>query len=503
MAPQGRQIGPFGALSLDAGADAPLYDQIAQHIRRRIQEGELLPGARLPPTRTLAQQLGVHRKTVVRAYEELEAQGWVDSTVGRGTFVAQREALPSMARRELPWSALVSEAAKAEPLGRLDRLAPGAIGHDLINLTRMQPSADLVPVEALDQCLRAVLARVGPQALAYAPRDGVLALRELIAARLSERGSPASPHEIMITTGSQQGLDLLARALVTPGDIFLVEGSTYADVLNVLGTTGARVVGVPSDEEGPDLAALERLANPRVKGLYLMPNCHNPTGAAISHARRDALVAWASKHQIPIIEDDFAAEIELGQEPPPASLRARWDQVITLGTFSKKLIPALRVGYLVCPAALLPRLVPLKHAMDLGTSALLQYALAEFIQRGELDTHLRRIRPVYRRRRDALEQGLRQSLPGDITWHQPQRGLALWIPLRDLNPEQVFHEARRAGVLVSPSTLHNVTGAGASGVRLTYCGEAEARLREGGRRLGQVITQLRKQGEHTSALGVV
>lgn len=487
-------------IHLDPAADVPIYKQLFDQIASRIRSGAFPNGFRLPPTRALAEEVGTHRNTVVRAYEDLEAAGFVNSTVGRGTFVAALRTAAPLAvvptPSPLPWSSIVSRAAEAEPIGRFDRLARGVLTGELINLTRMQPPTDLVPTELFRRCVDHTLRKLGAKALAYSPRDGLPRLREAIAADLARMGVPAPTDSIIVTTGSQQGLDLMARALIDPGDTFLVESSTYPGALHLLSAAGARLVGVPSDDEGPVLSALERLgtAGARPKGFYLMPNCNNPTGRTVSLARREQLVAWSHRTAVPLIEDDFGADLELDGGAAPAALRALDGEVIHVGTYSKKLIPALRVGYVVCPPALMPRLAALRHTMDLGTSVVLQHALAEFLERGYLAAHLNRTIPAYRARRDALVDSFERHLARDVAWRRPERGLTMWLPLgAEVSPEQLYEEAQRRGVLVSPGSLYRIDAletSAARGVRLTFCGETPARLAEAAKRIGQAYASL-------------
>jgi DNA-binding transcriptional MocR family regulator len=238
-----------------------------------------------------------------------------------------------------------------------------------------------------------VLRTVGPRALGYGAREGLPRLREAVAADLARQGVPAGADDLVITSGSQQALDLVVRALANPGEPVLVEEATYTGALNVIAAAGARAIGVPSDEQGPSLDALERLGRSGAKALYLMPNCHNPTGGTISAARREALVSWSHRAGVPIIEDDYVADLEISGVPAPAPMRSLDGDVIYIGTFSKRLIPALRTGFVVCPAPLRPRLVALKYAVDLGNSDLVQHALAEFLERGYLIAHLAKTLP--------------------------------------------------------------------------------------------------------------
>ena len=484
-------------ITLDAGSAEPLYKQIFDQIVARIQSRAFPAGHRLPPTRLLAQELATHRNTVVRAYADLEAAGFVTSAVGRGTFVlSQPAALPADGPRlggSMPWASLLSSVAAAEPLRRVERFARAA-GRDLVNLSRMQPSADLLPAELLRRCTDHVLRTEGARALGYSSVDGLPRLRELIAKDLALSGVPVKADDVLVTTGSQQALDLVARALINPGDKVLVDAMTYSGAIHLLTLAGARLVPIASDEEGPDMDMLEGASHVGAKGLYLMPNCRNPTGTSVSAARRHALVAWSQRDGIPLIEDDYGADLSLDGAPPPPALRALNGDVIHLGTFSKKLAPALRVGFVVCPPALRRVLVAIKHAMDLGTSVLLQHVLAEFLERGYLRAHLNRTLPEYRARRDALDASLREHLPRRIRWHRPAAGVVMWLRLeKPFEPEVVFEEAHRRGVLVTPSPFYEVDARVEPGLRLTFCAEPPERLAEGGRRLGEAIRAIAKQ----------
>lgn len=492
----------FPGITLNAKSDVPLYRQLFDQIAARIRNGTFPPGFRLPPTRALATRLDTHRNTVVHAYEDLEAAGFLRSAVGRGTFVIAQTPDPvpvaTPARSGMPWASLTSNAVNAEPLCRSDRLAPHATTADLINLGRMQPSPDLLPDDLLRRCMDHVLRSAGGKALGYTAREGLPRLRIAVAEDLSRQGVPAAAEDLIITTGSQQALDLIARTLINPGDTFLIEESTYPGALSLLSVAGARLIGLPSDEEGPDLATLERHSYGGAKGLYVMPNCQNPTGSRMSAARREAILAWSQRVRVPLIEDDYASDLRLDDEAPPAALRALDGDVIYLGTYSKKLIPALRVGYLLCPPALRPHVAALKHAIDLGTSSLMQHALAEFLERGYLRAHLGRTLVEYRRRRDALESALARYLPAEVRWRSPQSGIVLWLPMPpNIDPDALYREAQRQGVMIQPSTVHAVGRSEQRGVRLTFCAEPAERLEEGARRLGRAFSALeRRQRGH-------
>jgi DNA-binding transcriptional MocR family regulator len=495
-------------LVLDASHATPLYQQLFERIAERIRTGAFPPGFRLPPSRRLAEELGTHRNTVVRAYTELERSGFLSSTVGRGTFVRpqpQTSAPAAPVAKDggaMPWGSLISERARAEAFSRFHRITRSAGRGEFINLTRMQPDPDLIPDELFRRCLEHVMRTIGSRALGYAPHEGVPRLRERIAEDLVRQGVPARPEDVLVTSGSQQAIDVIARGIVDPGDVVLAQDSTYTGAIQIFAAAGARLVGVPSDGEGPDPAWLRNLG--RAKAIYLMPNHCNPTGASISGRRREEIAAWSRETGTPIVEDDYAADLDLDGTPAPPAFRALDGDVVYVGTYSKKLIPALRIGFILCPPSLAPHVVALKHATDLGTSGLLQHALAEFLERGYMVAHLNRIRGEYRGRRDALAGALRKHLPASVEFAVPQRGTTLWLTLpEEIEPEAVFEEAKRRGVLVSPGTLHRVdrTLRARAGVRLVYCYEPPARLVEGAKRLGAAIDALAQRRRPRAASG--
>lgn len=489
-------MGHSVGLAIDPRKDEPIHRQIFDQIVARIQTRAFPPGYKLPPTRVLARELATHRNTIARAYADLEAAGFVSGSVGRGTYVegARPETRPApraQPTQPMPWSSLVARAARPEVIARAERWARRMDGRDVVNLARMQPSDDLLPVDLMRRCVTRVMGEHGAHALSYAPPEGVPRLREQIAQELSSRGVPAVPEDVLVTSGSQQGLDLVARTLVNPGETVLVESTTYSGAIDIFRLAGARLVGVPGDENGPDPAALERVNRSDVKALYLMPTGHNPTGRTMSAERRRALVEWSRAAAIPIIEDDFVAGLSLEDREEPPHMRALDGEVIHVSTFSKRLIPSLRIGYIVAPEALRGSLRSMKRVVDLSSSAILQHALAEFIERGYLRAHMTRTTREYRARRDALVGALRKSIPDEVVWHVPTHGIVLWLALpTGLDPDLVYEEALRQGVLVSPSTMWSVDPHTPPALRLAFCAEPERRLVEGARRLGKAVKTL-------------
>lgn len=498
-------------LSLDPDDARALYQQLFDEIVARIGSGAFPPGFRLPPTRRLSDELDVHRNTVVRAYRDLEEAGFVESTVGRGTFVkalprARDLGAPSAGTRtdptssvgagaptrSLPWASLLAERATREPIRQIARRARRPLLGSAIDLSRLQPGPDLLPVKLLTRCMEHVLDRVGGRALGYAPLEGASSLREQIALDLARQGVPASADDVIVTSGSQQALDVIVRALVDPGDTVLVQAPTYGGALQIFAASGARVEGLPNDTEGPLVPTAPR---DRPKLLYLMPNHANPTGGCISEARRHELVAWARARGVPIVEDDYAEDLELDALPTPPAMRALDGEVLYTSSFSKRLVPALRIGFVLAPEALRPTLAALQHTSSLGTSLLLQLTLAELLERGYGRAHAARMREVYRARRDALCDALDRHLEGRIVVPRPARGVTAWLPLpAAIDLESLGDTARREGVLVATGDLFSGARTDpepdAHGVRLAYCFEPEARLVEGARRFARALDAL-------------
>lgn len=493
----------IGAIELDPDSSVPIYQQLFDAVVALVDSGALADGHRLPPTRVLARQLGAHRNTVVRAYRQLEEAGFVSCTVGRGTFVRRgtdaQPARPPASTAGIAWGTWMSRQSGAEPLRRAERFARESTVPGAINLVKMQPAPELLPDALFKRCLDHVLSTQGAKALGYAPRSGARRLREQIAVDLSRQGVSTTFEDVLVTSGSQQALDLLARTLLDPGDALLVNCATYTGALSAFAAAGARFLPVPNDAEGPELGALERLGRAGAKAFYLMPSCQNPTGLCVSRARRKALVEWSRRTGVPLIEDDYVSDLHL-DAPPPPPLRGLDGDVIYVGTYSKKLIPALRVGYVVAPHILRERLESLKQANDMG-GLLVQLALAELLERGYLKAHLTRMLSEYRARRDALEESLRAHLPEGSTWRRPVQGLNLWLPLPErLASYSVFEAARDEGVLVMPGSMNRAGEPTENGVRLTFCAEPPERLREGGERLGRALRRVLSANQETTAV---
>jgi len=474
-------------LSIDWGSSTPAYRQIVESIQLAVRNGVLEPPHKLPPTRELARDLGVNRNTVVSAYDFLAREGWIQSQTGRGTFLVPREPTATD-----PWFTAFSRAAEDAASGDMKSIYRLAIAAEGISFVGSYPAGELMPVEAFGKAVAEALKEEGASILTYGPTAGHTGLRETIASEMRAAGSPTRLDDILITNGAQQALELVFRTFVDRGDPVIVEEPTYTGALNMLGAVGARIVGVPVDERGirPDLLslALER-HHPRL--MYLQPTFHNPTNAVMPEARRREVLALAEHYQCPVVEDDWAADLRLEGEAIP-SLHALdgGRHVIHLSTFSKKLMPGLRVGWVTAPTQVLDRLIEMKRISDCGTSPLLQAALNRFLRSGGQQKHLDKILPVYRRRRDAMVRALEKNFPAEAAWIRPTGGLFIWVALPDgFDGNDLFVAARRQGVLYSRGQLFHSDGSGRNHMRLTFSAATPDEIAKGVETLGALLRE--------------
>lgn len=471
---------------------APVYQQIAAWFRGEIEASRLGPGDRLPPIRALAQRLGVNRDTVALAYESLAREGWLESTVGRGTFVRRPVAAPAPAPCEPVLSPLVDRLLDFER-ARVRYAAPAGA----VPLHSLVPDPALYPADEFRRALARVMAREGRDLLRYGLPQGHPPLRELLAARLREGGLRVSADEVVVTQGASEGIALALRLFAAPGDVVAVEEPTYHNVLSTLAALGLRVAPVPMRDGAADLAVLERtLERADVKLFYTMPTFHNPLGTTTGLAHRRALLALAARAGKPVVEDAYEMDLRFAGRPVP-SLAALDERagVVQLASFSKSLFPGARVGSIVARGRLVEALLALKHASDLGGALLLQAALAEFVAAGGYERHLGRVRRVLRARRDALLEALAAEMPDGVRWTEPEGGLQLWVELPDLvDTGELLADAVRAGVLFAPGFQFCSDPRPSSGLRLSIAMAGEDQIRRGVAVLGGVVRERLRAG---------
>ena len=484
------------AFTLQPGSTVPLYRQIDAGLRHEIADGTLAAGTRLPSSRQLARDLGVSRITVENAYAELIAEGLLEARAGTGTFVLPPwpAASPcSVAAAPLPpWQARLATAAPSVRDQMLRQVLRGPIVDDRISFAWGAGDPRLAPVDEFRRLLSDVLDSDGAAALGPEHSDGYPPLRATLAGYLRQLGLAVTPEEILVTSGTQQAIGLVCNALLRAGETVVVEAPTWPGVLDALEARGLRVVGVPLDAEGMCAdalaAALER-EHPSL--IYTVPTFHNPTGSVMSAPRRREIVALAHRHGVPILEDDHVREVRFGSPiPPPLAAFDPHGAVIHTGSFTKSLLPALRLGYIVAHGPLRERLVTLKRTADLFSSTLLQRALCRYLDGGAIRRHWKHVSRVYRRRHVAMLRALARHFPPEATWTGVEGGLVLWVGVpRSVSVAVLFEDARRAGVTFVAGAAFYPVPADQPFLRLNFAAVDEDQIERGIAVLGRLLRQ--------------
>jgi len=381
--------------------------------------------------------------------------------------------------------------------GRADRMNPSVLREllkvterpEIISFAGGLPSPQTFPVAEFEAACSRVLRDDAEAALQYAASEGYGPLREMVAAALPWE---VSPSQVLITTGSQQGLDLAAKVLIDPGSRILVETPTYLGALQAFAPMEPQVHSVASDDEGADITALRtaQLAGMPARFFYVLPNFQNPSGRLMSEARRAALSSTAADIGLPLIEDNPYGELWF-DTPPPAPLTARHPEgCLYLGSFSKVLAPSLRLGYLVAPPALFPKLLQAKQAADLHSPGFNQRVVAEVMKDGFLDRHVPRIRTLYKTQRDVMLAALTQHMPEGVSWNRPAGGMFLWARLpAGLDAAALLPRAVARGVAYVPGAAFYAGAADARTLRLSFVAASPEQIERGIAALATVIRE--------------
>ncbi len=489
------------AFRADSRQVEPVYRQLERHLRGLLSSGRLLPGEKLPATRELAQQLDLSRNTVIHAYRNLQGEGVLTGHVGQGTFVAPGSPLvrggheaDEAGRRGFVWDGLVSRRAPSSwPPPRVVVAPRGGPPRFDFRGGRVDP--ETLPLQEW----RRVWSRVLGEQLARLanPGDplGWPPLREEIARSLLARGIRCDTDQVLVVSGAQQALDLVARVLLDPGDIVAMEQPGYFGAAQVFRAYGAQLASVPVDRQGlctDDLARL--LHSRRVKLVYATPSAQFPTGALLSEPRRRALHALSDLHQVPIFEDDYDAELRF-ESPPLPALKARdpSGRVVYAGTFSKATFPGLRLGYVVAARPLLSRLVTARLFADFGSDVVSQAAIAELLRSGSLERHVRRLRAHYAERRDAMLAALDESMPAGVEWTRPQGGHTIWLTLpAAVDPDALAVAAAQQGLAYVRGEAYSLDESGHACLALAFVNQPVEILREGIATLSALIRRQHK-----------
>jgi GntR family transcriptional regulator / MocR family aminotransferase len=496
------------AITLDQRSTTPLHKQLYEELRRAILTGRLKPGERVPSTRGLSLSLGVSRATVTQSYEQLLSEGYLRAETGSGTFVgcelpdellktmpvekfrptaSSLESWPRETGRQLELSSYGASIADSDPFEPPQNDAP-------INFKTCRPALEEFPLQEWRRLTLKHYRSKEYSMLNYAGESqGYEPLREAIAGYLRHaRAVKCGADQVVIVNGAQQALDLIAKLLINRGDRVAVENPGYLVARRVFLAHGAELLPAPVDESGIVVDALNSRPKNGLKLVYVTPSHQFPTGVTLTLPRRLDLLCWAEKTGAIIVEDDYDSEFRFSSRPIP-SLQglANGDSVIYVGTFSKVLFPSLRVGYLVAAPSLARILARAKWLADLHTPSIEQRVLADFINEGHLERHLRRMRTLYDNRRHTLVRALENHFGDRVTVLGENAGMSLMIRLRsELDDDEIERRALASGVGLVGARLYYLgeeRPANTGEFLLGYAGLTERRIREGARRLAKIL----------------
>ncbi len=459
-------IGLFKALKTERRSlprTRPLYRRIVEALEGGIARGDLAPRFRLPPERELASALRVSRATVVSAYRELEARGLVRGYVGRGTFVSAR---PDTASAPFAWRGKMAAAALQSTDTTVRDLVRAAADPGLTSLAAGVPALDCFPAEAFQRAMNRVLSSQADAAWRHGPTEGLPRFRAALASRFG-----GDPEHILVLAGAQQGLDLLARCLIDPGDAVIIDRPGYLGAIQTFRNAGARLVGW--DVTRADTDELEELLlRYRPKLIYTNPTHQNPTGITLPIRLRRELLELAARYRVPIVEDDTYRELSFSAPSPPSlfTLDESHTVVIRLNSFSKMLAPGLRLGWISAVKPIVDQLAMIKQQCDPHTQNLSQLVVCELVESGVFDRHLVTLRAEHRRRRDAMVEAIARHVPaGSLRFAVPDGGMYLWCQLEaHVRARAVQEHALGEAVMLLPGEPFYVDQGGANQLRLCY-----------------------------------
>lgn len=477
--------------TIDPRRGVPIYLQIVHALIHDIRRGRLTPGAALPSTRELAEALGVNRKTVVLAYDDLIAQGWLSAHGTRGTFVSRQlpETLPATApadRADDPLNPTEADFPfRATPDPTL--VFPG---ENELTIDDGLPDPRLFPAETLARAYRSAAQRAERSGgLSYGDPRGSGDLRRSIAEMLgAHRGLVVGSDNLCITRGSQMGIFLAGRILLSPSDAVLVEGLGYSAARDAFAATGAEVIGARLDAEGLDVEDVERLCrHKRVRAVYVTPHHQFPTTVSLTPERRLRLLDLAARFRFAIIEDDYDHEFHFEGQPLLPMASYAHNRTIYVGSMSKLLLPGLRIGYVAAPEAVVRSMANLAASIDRQGNALTELAVAELITSGELRRHVRKARQVYLRRRDAFGKLLRREFADAIDFEVPHGGLAYWATFRDASRLDAIEKgAAERRIRLLPSLSFAASPHHGRGLRLGFASLDDAEAEQAITRIGGI-----------------
>ncbi|MFC0475982.1 PLP-dependent aminotransferase family protein [Robertmurraya beringensis] len=459
----------------DISITKQIYQSILDHIRSELVEEEL----QLPSVRELSKQLGVSLVTVVKAYQKLDQEGYITSVQGKGTFIRKTKVQESERKentRSYDWQLAVQDYLPRSQFARFHQVP------ERIHLSSSMIDPGLLPNRYLEQEIQRMFSE-NPKVLSqYGEIQGDQALRQAMVEYLQRLNLPTSPENILVTSGSQQGIDLIARTFVGPGDVVVMEAPTYPGAIDVFRGRGATILTVPVDSDGMRVDLLQNLCDKyKPKIIYTVPTFHNPTGAVMPTKRRRQLLEIAKSTQCLVIEDDPCSEIYFVRKPP-ASMKSLDEDghVIYLKGLSKILAPGCRIGILTASGSIFKRLLAAKANTDLGSPLLTQKAILPFISSKRMMDHLKKLRTALKIRRDLVLEILSKHAPEEVSWFIPKGGLNVWITLPSwIHTDHLLLEAKKEQITFLPGSACYPTEQENHHLRISFSYMKEQQLHQG------------------------
>ncbi len=503
-------------LTLNRGNGIPLYVQIKDQLIRLIENRSLKPGSKLPATRELALSLGVSRNVILLAYQELEAMGFISSEIGRGSFVTQNPPFKNLHSNKIVPEGK-DNSAKTNYEGLFSTGWSRYFSETLTNLTNLKnlktddrlisfdpdfkepnPTETVFPdINNFKKSINYAFDRYNSALLSSNSPQGFKPLLQYLVEFLSMRGIKCEEANILIVNGIQQGLSLVGRLFIDPGDTVLLENLTYPGALTIFRALQANCIGIPVNHEGLNLEIVASvLKRRRVKLLYTIPTFHNPLGNVLPLEKRLTLLQLCRENQTIIVEDDYAHELGFEKKEIPP-LKA-WDEseiVIYMGSFSETLFSGIRLSWIVAPREIIKKLILIKKSSDLYTSPILQAAVLEYLRRGFFKKLLKKKVLSLKKRSEAMHRAMEEYFPPEASWKRPKGGLYQWVEISpNIDSLSLFIKSRDRGVIFSPDRFFSVEEWQRNGFRLSFSTANEEEIDRGIKTIGDLMREILNKG---------
>lgn len=473
---------------IDKNLSTPLYIQLYNNIKDMIEKEKIIEGEKLPSIRSLAKKLEVNNITIVNAYKLLEQEGYVYSIKGSGTYVRSPN---------LHMNAPYTEDGDMELM--IGGILP--ISKDSINFATVSPTPEIFPIAQFKQALIEVLDRDKGKAFLYPEINGYEPFRESICNFLKENyNMDVSKDQIQVISGGQQGIDIIAKALISQGDTILVENPTYSGAMAAFQSRGAKIIGIPMKEDGMDLEVLNRyIKRHSPKFIYMMTNYQSPTTYSYSEDKKRELINLSKKYNFYIIEDDFLTDLNYDEnKKTPLKSMDHMDNVIYIKSFSKIFMPGVRIGFMIVPDSLFKDIVKAKHTTDISSSGFLQRAFDLYLRKGYWKEHISTIKKVYKYKYNTMIKELDRLKQYGISFVKPNGGLSIWVKLpKTMDCVELYNECEENNVAIVPGKIFFINDSIYSNyVRLSFGAVSNEEIVEGIRIIEKNIKKLYKSEDN-------